>query len=62
MDHSSHDYRTGEGGNDVERTLKMVASGVVGSNYGTTEVSVKHINYTFHLFLFLLVNIRSHNF
>ncbi|KAJ0090278.1 hypothetical protein Patl1_13582 [Pistacia atlantica] len=39
MDQSSHNYLSEEVGSDVERTLKMVASGVVGSNSGAAEHS-----------------------
>lgn len=40
IDQSSHDYGYRDGGSDVERTLKMVASGVVGRE-NRAEVSLK---------------------
>ena len=40
IDESSHDYGYRDGGSDVERTLKMVASGVVGRE-NRAEVSLK---------------------
>ncbi|KAF5481721.1 hypothetical protein F2P56_002353 [Juglans regia] len=39
MDQSSHEYGYREGGSDVERTLMMVASGIVGSQNGKAEGS-----------------------
>ena len=49
MDKSSHDYVYREGGSDVERTLMMVASGVVNRQKSMAEVSIgfilqKHID------------------
>ena len=43
MDKSSHDYGYREEGNDVERTLMMVASGVVNSQKNMAEVSIGFI-------------------
>ncbi|KAG2717967.1 hypothetical protein I3760_03G199200 [Carya illinoinensis] len=39
MDQSSHEYGYRQGGSDVERTLMMVASGIVGSQNGKAEGS-----------------------
>ena len=50
MDESAHDYGhkeiesdVGVGGSDVEQTLMMVASGVVGNQNNRVDVSLKFI-------------------
>ncbi|KAK4775098.1 hypothetical protein SAY86_010033 [Trapa natans] len=43
VDQSSHNHRKGEGGNEVERTLMMVASGVVGGeNSAVGDTMAEH--------------------
>ena len=44
MGQSSVDYAYGEGAGDVERTLKMVATRVVGGQTAMAEVSLKSIS------------------
>lgn len=44
MDQSSLGYAYRGGANDVERTLKTVASGVDGSHTAKAEVSLKSIS------------------
>lgn len=40
LDHSSHDYIYKDGGNYVDPTLVMVASGVVGDQNSVVDVSL----------------------
>lgn len=50
MDQSSREYGNRKGGSDVDRTLKMISSGVLSSQNGRAEVSVtsvlKHTMYS----------------
>lgn len=51
MDQNSLPYAYKDGAGDVERTLKMVETGVVGSHTTMTEVSLKSISQVCGLFV-----------
>lgn len=54
MDERSHGYEYREGGNDVERTLMMVASGVVNSPKSMAEVWIHIVKAMTDLCLIML--------